>query len=61
MTLSDGFPPFYPERRSSVLFEPNQAYLGYAAAALFVGILLVLPGVRGKDVSDELCQTRSLQ
>lgn len=51
MTLADGFPPFYPERPSSVIFELNQVYLGYAAAALFVGLLLILPGVRGKDVS----------
>ena len=51
MTLENGFPPFYPERPSSVMYEPNQVVLGYVAAAVFIGLLLILPGVRGKDVS----------
>ena len=51
MTLSDGFPPFYDSRPTSVFYDVTIAYLVYTAIALFIGMLLVLPGVRGKDVS----------
>ena len=54
MTLSDGFPPFYASRPTAVFYDIKLAYLIYTAIALFLGVLLVLPGVRGKDVSCEL-------
>ncbi|CAK8698107.1 dual oxidase maturation factor 1-like [Clavelina lepadiformis] len=49
MTLSDGFPPFYVERSSPVFGETSQYYLAYAFIAIFIGILLVLPGVKGRE------------
>ena len=51
MTFSNGFPPFYASRPTSAFYDVTQAYLVFTAIALFIGMLLVLPGVRGKDVS----------
>jgi len=52
MTLSDGWPPFYEARSSEAIVNSSQLYLGYSAAAILLGLLLVLPGVRGQEVSN---------
>lgn len=50
MTFHDGWPPFYDERPSEAIVETSQLYLAYSAAAILVGLLLVLPGVHGREV-----------
>lgn len=47
MTLSDGWPPFYSERKTSAVVDINQLYVAFVVAALTFALLLILPGVRG--------------
>ncbi|XP_039267424.1 dual oxidase maturation factor 1-like isoform X1 [Styela clava] len=51
MTLSDGWPPFYAERKTSAGVDVNQLYVAFVASALTFALLLILPGVRGLERS----------
>lgn len=51
MTLSDGWPPFYAERKMGADVNVGQLYVAFVAAALAFAFLLVLPGFRGVEVS----------
>ena len=50
MALDDGFAPFYAEKSIPVFYDVTLVYLIFSFVAVFVGVLLILPGVRGNKV-----------
>lgn len=56
MTLTDGWPPFYYERKLGADINVGQLYVAFVATALVFAFVLVLPGFRGLEVGGIACE-----
>lgn len=52
MTFYDDIYPFYPLQRTSFIFSGRLLTIILVFLVLAVSLLLILPGIRGKSVSD---------
>lgn len=52
MTFYDGIYPFYPLQRSPFIFDISLLVVILVFSVLAVSFLFILPGIRGKSVSE---------